>query len=161
LLLLAKVSLSGNVCLYIYLYLYLYIFIFIYLYISTKSLQTLDNSCCEGEAIIRVWSFETKTHICNLKGHTGTVTDIRIYEKEVISASDDGNIRAWSVTTGQEIRNMHSSVFNGLLLSLDSTVAWSNSIVKLSYGKAFIIGGGNQGQLSIWDRETGTRRKSY
>ena len=48
---------------------------------------------------VRVWSMKTRSLICDLRGHTGSVSALAFSSdsRNVLSGSEDGTIRVWGV----------------------------------------------------------------
>ena len=63
-------------------------------------------ACGLANAVIRVWTAESGTHVCNLEGHTKGVKCVRYSpdSKLLASASFDSTVRLWEAGTGKQLR---------------------------------------------------------
>lgn len=98
-----------------------------------------------------------------LKGHTRAVTSLGIIGigKEVVSASLDGTIRVWQVSTGKEIRKMEMEKRRGvqeLILVTDPSglMALGTNSDDTSEGEVVLLAA-TQGGMEIWRYTTGER----
>jgi WD40 repeat protein len=70
---------------------------------------------------IRLWSTKTTPVECLnvLSGHTDYITDILIYENNVVSASSDKTVRKWDIISGQCLFTCdgHTSLVNRITCS--------------------------------------------
>ncbi|AYV83748.1 MAG: WD40 repeat-like protein [Hyperionvirus sp.] len=112
---------------------------------------------CSEDKTIRVWHIPTRECLHVLHGHTKPITDVRFDEKEVISSSLDGSIRIWSMLTGKEERRLQTIDHNDNLMKAigSDLTGFTCSVRRLKCTSDKIFCGGFQGQVLIWDRETG------
>ena len=55
---------------------------------------------------IKIWGLKSGRKLNELTGHTGIVTQLKIYQKEyLMSTSLDGSLRVWSLKSGKEKHN--------------------------------------------------------
>ena len=83
---------------------------------------------------------------------------MRFDGKEVASASQDGSVRLWSITSGQVIRTLHASEQRMALEAMPAAAAlngWTDAIRRIKCSVNRIVTGGFQGQLLLWNRHTG------
>ncbi|KAK3587313.1 hypothetical protein CHS0354_011297 [Potamilus streckersoni] len=107
------------------------------------------------DTTVKIWDLRTLTEIQNLGGHTDSVTDVVILDKEqsatvasklqwtdafnhlVFSGSMDCSFKLWSAKTGQQIKSVYTY----------------NPVTKLAYhpGQDIVITVSDGGKLELWD----------
>ncbi|AYV84525.1 MAG: putative E3 ubiquitin ligase complex SCF subunit sconB [Hyperionvirus sp.] len=100
---------------------------------------------------IRVWDVVSRSCLHVLRGHTRSINSISANENEVLSCSEDGTIRIWSIYNGDEKQCFRTADHSGVSVSM--------KVFDFTHNR--IIGGGSQGQVFIWDRETGHPIKEF
>ena len=67
------------------------------------------------------------------------------------------SVRIWSILTGQQINEMHSSDHRTSLLNIadEFDIKFTDYILNISCDSKIILAGGSQGQVLIWNRDTG------
>ncbi|MGA2253760.1 MAG: protein kinase, partial [Thermoguttaceae bacterium] len=93
-----------------------------------------------GDVAIDVWDASTGRTSRRLTGHTGTVRLVAWSpdSKRLVSASEDGTVRIWDPTTGQELLSLFGSF-----------AAWSSD------GRCLATIGDPDGTVRIWDASLG------
>lgn len=119
---------------------------------SKTSGHTEWVTCCASLADGRVLSGSMDSKLClwassgsravDLLGHTGSVSKLAVDARDIgVSASYDRTIRVWSLNARQP-KELHAMKATGPITALD----WHNSAV---------LSGSREGQLSLWDVNTG------
>ncbi|KAL3861933.1 hypothetical protein ACJMK2_007944 [Sinanodonta woodiana] len=116
------------------------------------------------DTTVKVWDLSTLTEIQNLGGHTNSVTDVVILDKEqsatvasklqwtdafnyiVVSGSMDCSFKLWSAKTGQQIKSVYTY----------------NPVTKLAYhpGQDIVVTVSDGGKLELWDIVTSVNIQS-
>ncbi len=104
-----------------------------------------------ADRMVRVWSADTGAEVDSMSGHTGTVTAAALspVDGTVASASSDGTVRLWrraadAVRGGKDVKVLDA----GRPLT---SVAFSPTGNRLAVG-------GVDGQIVVWDVQSGQRR---
>jgi WD40 repeat protein len=95
-----------------------------------------------GSNDLKVWNLSSKKEV-NLHGHTGTINDVALTSRVVITGSSDKAARIWNVQTGQTLHT----------LANDDTV----QAVAISPDGRSAISGCSDGTIRLWDVESGSR----
>ncbi|MCI0456652.1 MAG: protein kinase [Gemmataceae bacterium] len=119
--------------------------------VLAKQLARADELLAACEPELRDWEWhylQRRTHLCvhTLRGHIKTIWSV-VYSpdgRQLASASDDGTVRIWDATTGQEIRTL-SGHTGGVF-----TVAY-----RPPDGRHLVSTGIRDGTVRVWDMTTG------
>eukprot|EP01134_Creolimax_fragrantissima_P006141 CFRG6141T1 len=148
---------------------------------QVNSLQFDDVYLVSGgtDSIVQLWNFQNGK--CNmLKGHTDSVTCVRLHTGKVLSGSEDSTLRLWDLKTmtcqltfrGHKdtitcAQLSHSIIVSG---SLDNTIKiWNtqtgeclNTLFShtggvncIQFDSLRIVSGSEDGTIKVWDRQTG------
>ncbi|MTI21009.1 CHAT domain-containing protein [Fulvivirga sp. RKSG066] len=140
---------------------------------------------------LKLWEVDSKTPVRDFIGHTDIIHDIAInpLNDEVASASWDGNIKIWNVATGLQKKRLkhseqvysaeysHKSKYLAVggsdrLLRLYKTNNWEAdkvlsghtgaiTHVKFTPDDNYLISASDNGELIIWDVNTGSQLITY
>jgi WD40 repeat protein len=101
---------------------------------------------------VRLWSLKDGSQVRVFRGHTGAVYDIDFTPDGTLaaSASWDGTIRIWDVSTGQELRSFGESQFNAVAIHPNGRLLVSGSGVLSS-----------PGAVILWDLTTGEKVRTF
>ncbi|GAA5895009.1 hypothetical protein JCM8208_000085 [Rhodotorula glutinis] len=94
------------------------------------------------DSTVRVWDAETGDFLALLQGHTLLVGQMQLdpYSDLLVTAGSDGTVMVYSLTTYEALHRIK---------------AHSQSVTSLQFDERFILSGGNDGRLKLWDTKTG------
>ncbi|GAA5924705.1 hypothetical protein JCM3775_005449 [Rhodotorula graminis] len=94
------------------------------------------------DSTVRVWNAETGDFLALLQGHTLLVGQMQLdpYSDLLVTAGSDGTVMVYSLTTYEALHRIK---------------AHSQSVTSLQFDERFILSGGNDGRLKLWDTKTG------
>ena len=99
---------------------------------------------------LSLWDVASKKRVKRFSGHTGYVTAVSFAGEKIISASDDGTVRFWSIETGKAVTSIElGQPINDLAVSPD--------------GKRFAVAAGDatrpnrSGPVTLWAIQTTTK----
>ncbi|BGP47729.1 hypothetical protein JCM10450v2_003594 [Rhodotorula kratochvilovae] len=94
------------------------------------------------DSTVRVWSAETGEFLALLQGHTLLVGQMQLdpYADLLVTAGSDGFVMVFSLATYEPLHRIK---------------AHSQSVTSLQFDERFIVTGGNDGRLKLWDTKTG------
>jgi WD40 repeat protein len=102
-----------------------------------------------GQNIIHIYDFKRTNEITKLQGHTDHVVTMALIDASTLaSGSFDGSIRIWNVND-----------YQCKLVIADAHVGYVRQVCTL--GNDLIASVGEEGQLKIWDIQTGQNVASY
>ncbi|GAA6051818.1 hypothetical protein JCM3770_004989 [Rhodotorula araucariae] len=93
------------------------------------------------DSTVRVWSAETGEFLALLQGHTLLVGQMQLdpYADLLVTAGSDGFVLVFSLATYEPLHRIK---------------AHSQSVTSLQFDERFIVTGGNDGRLKLWDTKT-------
>ncbi len=97
--------------------------------------------------VVKVWAVPSGREVMRMEGHVNAIKSVCFSSdgKYIVSSSCDGNIKIWSATSGQELRNL-----TGEKPSMISSVTFSPD------GKYLVSGHFNEEYaVKLWDFSTG------
>ena len=126
-------------------------------------LYAAGSGPCPNDAesnVIRVWETDTGKELFKLTGHTRDVrwVTFRPDGKALASASFDGTVRTWNLTTGKEASVIPAQ--SGGYVERVFYVAGGKQVLTCG-GPLNANGGGEPGALRLWDVATGVVAQSW
>jgi WD40 repeat protein len=100
------------------------------------------------DSIVRVWNVDTAKPVLTLRGHTATVFGLAFSPDgwQIFSASADQTVKAWDAVESAEVLRLR--------------LASSAIVAVMIESKQMLACAESGGTISLWDIETGTRRKT-
>ncbi|MEN2498185.1 MAG: D domain of beta-TrCP [Marteilia pararefringens] len=117
---------------------------------SILSLEVKDNLLftSSSDTTIRCWDIETGECLNVLKEHSESVLQIKVCNDKLVSASSSRHLFIWKIHSGDRI------------VCKKKIFAHSSSVNVVECDNKFIITGGAEGTIHIWDIETYEHLKS-
>lgn len=151
---------------------------------SVRAIDVCGNRAVSAsyDMTCRLWNVDTGECLHVLRGHTSKIYSVAFDGQRVVTGSLDSTVRVWSAENGNLIALLqgHSTLVGQLQLdpytntlltggsdgrvivfSLESyqpvhvLQAHSTSVTCLQFDKRFIVTGGNDGRIKLWDFRTG------
>jgi WD40 repeat protein len=91
---------------------------------------------------VRIWNIATRSQL-TLNGHTATVNDVTMTNRQALTGSDDMTARIWDLSNGQPVQK---------LVNRDQVKA-----VAFSADGRLALTGCNDGTLQLWETQSGKR----
>jgi WD40 repeat protein len=123
---------------------------------------------------VKVWDGDSGEERFTLRGHTDRIGAVAISRdgRRIFSGGFDGAIKIWDAATGQELRALQKHTgelrrdpariaqFGGLeVRSLQGHAGHVLSLAVSGDGK-WLVSGGEEGAIILWDTETGERKRT-